>query len=63
MKWFGSWLLSLIVWIVVATIEAHYRESNGDSHANAINEGVITIRAGMVITGIVMLGVWCVWFS
>jgi hypothetical protein len=62
MKWIGTWLSSFVVWLVVAAIEAKHRESHGSTHSDAINEGVRTIKAGMIVTGIVIFGVWCILF-
>ena len=59
MKWIGLWILSIPVWLIVGAIEAKYREDRGLAHADAINEGVKTLKAGMLFTGIIMLGTWC----
>lgn len=63
MKWIGAWILSVLVWLVIALAEVLYREAHGESYVTAINEGRQTLKVGWALTGLILLGVWCIWFS
>ena len=59
MKWIGIWILSSLVWLIIGACVAKYREDRGLAHADAIQEGLRTWKAGTFLQAIVMLGLWC----
>ena len=59
MKWIGVWLLSFLVWLVIAVCELNYRVDRGETRSSAMDEAVNTSKAGWLITGLIMLGIWC----
>ena len=63
MKWIGAWVLSFFVWVVIAVVEIIYRRKHGELRRVAEAEGRSTLRVGMLVTGIAMFGIWCLWFS
>ena len=63
MKFLGIWLLSFFAWLAIACVEGYLKEASGYTHDEAATEGARTLKVGMLITGIGLLGVWCIWFS
>jgi len=59
-RWVGYWILSFFPVAVIGLIEAFARVNSGELRESAINDGVSTIRALMVLSAIFMAGLWMV---
>jgi len=60
MKWFGIWILSFFLWFVISVAETYCRQAKGQPQSDAINEGAKTLKFGWLLTGFLILGIWCV---
>jgi hypothetical protein len=64
MKLLGIWLLSIVVWILLGECRANYLHNvENYTESEAASEGISLFLGGWLLTGIVTLGIWCIWFA
>jgi hypothetical protein len=59
-RWVGYWILSFFPVLAIGLIEAVVRINAGESRGSAVDEGVSTIKALMILSAIFMAGLWMV---
>jgi len=60
MTWVGYWILSFFPVLAIGLIEAVVRINAGENRESAVNDGVSTIKALMILSAIFMTGLWMV---